>query len=105
MTTAILQAGSSSANGATTRFSGLGAVLAEGDTIGITVAADVFLQTVPAGGQSLSEALLALTVLIGADADYSATISENQDDDMCLRVDGTVLYSDFTVADAVFVVA
>ena len=105
MATAIIQAGSSSANGAVCRYSGLGAVMAEADTIGITVLAEVFLQTVPAGGQTLSEALLALTKLIGADALYSATVSENQDADMCLRVDAVGYLNNEVISTPVFIVA
>lgn len=105
MSTAILQAQSSRANGAVCRYWALGSVLAAADTIGINVAADTFLQTAPAGGQSLQEALLALCVLIGADVDYSATFSENQDADMCLRVDGVGAVQDFTISTPVFVVA
>ncbi len=105
MATAILQSSSSRANGAVCRYSGLGAVLAAADTIGIDVDVDTFLQTAPAGGQSLQEALLALCVLIGADALYSATFAENQVDDMCLRVDGVGAGADFGISTPVFVVA
>jgi len=105
MTTAIIQPGSSSKNGAVVRYSGLGAAMAAADTIGITTLTDVFLHTVPAGGQSLSEALLALAILIGADGQHSATVSENQADDMCLRVDGVGYLNNASVSTPVFVVA
>jgi hypothetical protein len=88
MTTAILDSESGVTGGnATVKYSGILTPLAEADTIGITVEADINLHTVPAGGQSLYEALTALAVLVAADG-YGAKVSRNSEFDQCLHIQG-----------------
>ena len=88
MTTTILDLESGVTGGnATVKYSGILTDLAENDTIGITVEADVNLHTVPSGGQTLYEALTALAVLVVADG-YGAVVAKNSAYDQCLHVQG-----------------
>lgn len=104
MTTAVLDLESGVTNGnATVRYSGILTPLAEGDTIGITIEADVNLHTVPAGGQNLYQALTALADLCRADG-YQALVANNNEFDQCLHVRGTLGVS-VTAATPVYVVA
>jgi hypothetical protein len=104
MTTAILDLESGVTGGnATVRYSEILTPLAAGDTIGITVEADIYLQTVPAGGQSLYDALLALTALMAADGN-SGVVSLNSEFDQCLHVSAAVGTS-VTLSTPVYVVA
>lgn len=104
MTTAVLDLESGVTGGnATVRYSGELTALAEDDTIGITVEADIELHTVPAGGQSLYEALQALAVLCRADG-YGAQVSKNDEFDQCLHIQGSAGVS-VTAATPVYVVA
>ena len=104
MATAILDLESGVTGGnATVKYSGILTPLASGDTIGITVEADVNLHTVPAGGQSLYEALTALAVLVSADG-YGAKVSRNSEFDQCLHIQGLGGVS-VTAATPVYVVA
>lgn len=105
MTATLLQAVSgNSGREAVVRFSGLGAVLASGDTLGITVAGDTFLYTAPAAGASLQEAVQGLSELIIADVDYGAAQAVNSPDDVCLTVQGQGT-TKVTLTLPVFVVA
>ena len=105
MTTAVLdlESGVTSGN-ATVRYFGLLTALAESDTIGITIEADIALHTVPAGGQSLYEALKALAILVRADG-YNVKVSKNDDFDQCLHVRAGVTGVSVTAATPVYVVA
>jgi hypothetical protein len=104
MTTAILDStsGVTGAN-ATVKYSGILTPLAEADTIGITVEADVELHTVPAGGQTLYEALTALAALCVADG-YGAKVARNSEFDQCLHIQGLAGAS-VVASTAVYVVA
>ena len=104
MTTAVLDLESGVTGGnATVRYFGILTPLAEADTIGITIEADVNLHTVPAGGQSLYEALTALAVLCRADG-YGAYTCLNSKFDQCLQISG-VTGTSVTAATPVYVVA
>jgi hypothetical protein len=105
MTTAVLDLESGVTNGkATVRYFGILTALAEADTIGITLEADVLLHAVPAGGQSLYEALQALAVL-GMAAGYAVIISKNSEFDQCLHASGGTAGGSVTAATPVYVVA
>jgi hypothetical protein len=104
MATAILDLESGVTGGnATVKYSGILTPLAENDTVGITVEADIALHTVPAGGQTLYEALTALGVLVAADG-YGARVAKNSEFDQCLHVQGLGGVS-VTLSTAVYVVA
>jgi hypothetical protein len=104
MTTAVLDLESGVTGGnASVRYSGILTPLAEDDTIGISIEADVNLHTVPAGGQSLYEALLALAVLCRADG-YGVSVSKNDEFDQCLHIQGSAGVS-VTASTPVYVVA
>ena len=104
MSTAVLDLESGVTNGnATVRYFGIATPLAESDTIGITIEADIALHTVPAGGQSLYDALKDLAVLIRADG-YAVKVSKNDEFDQCLHVRGSLGVS-VTAATPVYVVA
>jgi hypothetical protein len=63
--------------------------MAESDTIGLTVGGTAHLHTVPAGGQSLGEALRDLATVIRDHADGNgAQASANSEFDCCLAVTG-----------------
>ena len=85
------------------RYFGIPTALAENDTIGVTIAADINLHTVPAGGQTLREALKALAVLCLADG-HNAYAAGADDFDQVLRVTG-VVGTNSVVASPVYVVA
>jgi hypothetical protein len=104
MATAILDSESGVTGGnATVRYSGILTPLAESDTIGITVEADVELYTVPAGGQDLYAALNGLAALCVADG-YGASVARNSEFDQCLHVQGLAGAS-VVLTTAVYVVA
>jgi hypothetical protein len=104
MTTAVLDLESGVTGGnATVRYFGILTPLAEADTVGITVEADIALHTVPAGGQTLYEALTALGVLVAADG-YGAMVARNSEFDQCLHIQGPTGTS-VTAATPVYVVA
>ncbi len=104
MTTAVLDLESGVTGGnATVRYSGILTPLASGDTVGITVEADVNLHTVPAGGQTLYKALEALALLVVADG-YGAKVALNSEFDQCLHIQGGTGVS-VTASTPVYVVA
>lgn len=89
MATAILDSESGVTGGnATVNYSGILTDLAAGDTVGITVGGVARLQTVPAGGQTLYQALTDLGVIIAASGTEGAKVSRNSDYDQCLHVQG-----------------
>jgi hypothetical protein len=104
-TATILDAGSGIKGKATVRFFGDDGDLAEGDTVGIDVDATTHLHTVPAGGQSLYDALrgLADDINVHVDGD-GALVSKNQAQDQCLHVQGA-LGANVVLSTAVYVVA
>jgi hypothetical protein len=105
MTTAVLDLESGVTDGnATVRYFGILTPLAEADTIGITIEADIALHAVPAGGQSLYEALKALAILVRADG-YNVSVSKNDDFDQCLNVRAGTAGVSVTAATPVYVVA
>jgi len=105
MATSVLDLESGVTNGnATVRYSEILTPLAESDTIGITIEADINLHTVPAGGQSLYQALQDLAILVRADG-YNVSVSSNNDFDQCLHVRAGVAGVSVTAATPVYVVA
>ena len=104
MATAILDSESGVTGGnATARYSEILTPLAAGDTIGITVEADVALYTVPTGGEDLYAALKGLAALVVADG-YGARVGRNSEFDQCLHVQGGTGVS-VVIASPVYVVA
>lgn len=73
----------------TVRYFDHGIDLVAGNTVGITIGATAHLHTVPAGGQTLYEALrdLAEDINIHADGDGAAA-SANDQFDCCLHIKG-----------------
>jgi hypothetical protein len=104
-TATILDAQSGIKGKATVRYFGDDGPLAAGDTVGITADAIVHLHTVPAGGQTLYQALLGLAedINIHANGD-GAAVSKNQELDCCLHIQGA-LGANIVVATPVYVVA
>lgn len=73
-----------------TRYFGNDIDLVEGNAVGITIGATTHLHTVPAGGQTLYEALrdLAGDINVHVDGDGAAASGNNQFD-CCLHVRGS----------------
>ncbi len=105
MSTALIKPTTQQSQGAIARYFGILTPLAALDTIGITVVAEVFLHTVPTGGQTLDQALSALAALIGVDPLYAATYSPNNEFDMCLRVDNLNYGAEVAIVTPVYIVA
>ena len=103
MTTAILDAESGPRGNAVVRYWEILTPLAAGDTVGITVEADTYLHTVPAGGQNLSQALTDLSTLMAAGGYFGAP--SNSEFDQCLHVRSATIGTAVTVSLPVYVVA
>lgn len=87
MSTAILQIkDGTSGREAVCRYFGEGSALAENDTIGITVGVETYLHTVPAGGQTLFQAVAALMAAMNAAGIYGGVYAPNDPADVCINV-------------------